>query len=213
MTNAQPLIKQLTDHISLSDEMRNILSVVDRKNFAPYHVRHLFYTLDSIYMGGGRWIQSPLTAVKIAQCLELKNTHKVLELGCSSGYQATILSKMCQKVYTVDCDPIILDKARKSFETLNINNVHLILALVEKDWEPKETFDRIVFSLSMEEVPNIYFHKLAENGIIIVPLEVADNYQILTKYSKKNGIITIESIEQCLFVSMSDIIKKCDAHD
>ena len=39
------------------------------------------------------------------------------------------------------------------------------------------------------------------------------DYQILTKYFKKNGIITIKSIEQCLFVSMSDIIKKCDAHD
>ena len=213
MINAQQMIKQLADHISLSDEMKNILSGVDRKLFAPSHTRHLFYTLDSIYMGGERWIQSPLTAVKIAQELELKKTDKVLEVGCSSGYQAAIVSKMCQKVYTMDCNSIILNKAKKSFKTLNINNVHTILALEEKDWEPKEIFDRIVFSLSVEEIPSIYFHKLAENGIIIAPLEVRDNYQILTKYHKKNGIITIESIEQCVFVSMSDIIKKCDTHD
>ena len=209
MTNIQEMINQLTNHISLNNEMKNILSVVDRKLFLPSYSWHLSYTLDAVHMGDGRWMPSPLTVAKIAQYLELKKSDKVLEVGCGSGYQAAILSKMCQKVYTIDCDSIILNKAQKYFEMLNIDNAHSILAFGEQDWEPKETFDRIVFSLSVEEVPNIYFYKLAENGIIITPLEMRNNYQILTKYHKKNGVISIESIEQCSFVSMSNIIEKC----
>jgi len=147
--------------------------------------------------------------VKIAQYLEVKKSDKILEIGCGSGYQTAILSKMCQKIYTMDCDSIILNKAQKYFEILNIDNAQSILAFGEQDWEPKETFDRIVFSMSVEEVPNIYFYKLAENGIIIAPLEVRDNYQVLTKYHKKDGVISIESIEHCSFISMSQIIKKC----
>jgi len=208
MTNLQKMINQLTYHISLNSEMKNILSVVDRGLFSPSYSKHLSYTLDAIYMGNGRWIQSPLTVAKIVQNLELKKSDKVLEIGCGSGYQAAILSKMCQKVVTMDNDSMVLNQAQKYFEILNIDNAHTIFAFGEEDWEPQETFDRIVFSLSVEEVPNIYFYKLAENGIIIVPLKVRDNYQVLTKYHKKNGVISIESIEQCSFISMSNIIEK-----
>jgi len=209
MTNVQGMINQLTDHISLNNEMKNILSVVDRGLFSPSYARHFSYALNAIHMGNGRWMQSPLTVVKIAQYLEVKKSDKILEIGCGSGYQTAILSKMCQKIYTMDCDSIILNKAQKYFEILNIDNAQSILAFGEQDWEPKETFDRIVFSMSVEEVPNIYFYKLAENGIIIAPLEVRDNYQVLTKYHKKDGVISIESIEHCSFISMSQIIKKC----
>jgi protein-L-isoaspartate(D-aspartate) O-methyltransferase len=209
MTNAQEMIEQLTEHIALNSEMKSVLSVVDRGLFSPSYAKHLSYTLDAIYMGNGRWMHSALTVVKIAQHLEIKKSHKILEIGCGSGYQTAILSKMCQKIHTIDCDSTILSKAQKHFENLSIKNVQSILALRKRDWEPKETFDRIVFSMSIEEVPKIYLDKLSENGIIIAPLEIRDNYQVLTKYHKKNGVISIESIEQCSFISMSGIIEKC----
>lgn len=211
MTNVQDMINQLTDYISLNSEMKHILSIIDRGLFSPSHARHLSYTLDAIPMGNERWMQSPLTVVKTVQYLELKKSDKILEIGCGSGYQAAILSKMCQKVHTMDCDSSLLNQAQKSFKTLNIDNAHTTLTYEVQDWEPKETFDRIVFSMSVEEVPNIYFYMLAENGIIIAPLEVRENYQVLTKYHKKNGVISIESIEQCSFISMPRIIKKCSA--
>lgn len=197
------MIAEIRNHIPLSNHMKNILSVVDRGLFIPFYARHFIYSLDAIYLGNGRWIQSPLTAVKMAQYLELRKRDKVLEIGCSSGYQATILSKLCDQVFTIDCDPIILQKAQKSFDALKIDNIYPILALEEKDWVSKETFDRIIFSFSVKKVPSIYFSRLAENGIIIVPLEES-GMQYITKYHKKNGTITIERIEICQFVSMPE---------
>jgi protein-L-isoaspartate(D-aspartate) O-methyltransferase len=76
----------------------------------------------------------------------------------------------------------------------------------DENYIPNETFNRIVFFVAMKKIPDIYFDKLSENGIILAPIIELDNYHILTRYHKKNGKVLSETIEQCLFVSMSDIM-------
>lgn len=213
MTSGQEMIVELSYHISLSNEMKDILSVVDRALFSPTCAKHFSYSLDAVYMGNGRWVQSPLTAVTMAQYLELKKRDKVLEIGCGSGYQAAILSKLCHQVLTIDCDPVILHKAQKTFETLRMNNVRSRIATREEEWEPKETFDRIVFSLCVEKISNIFFDKLAENGILVAPIKEKNGFQTLTKFFKRKGRISKEVIEPCSFISMSDVVKKCNPND
>ncbi len=39
----------------------------------------------------------------------------------------------------------------------------------------------------------------------------ADEYHILTLFHKKDGGIVRETLEQCLFVLMQDIVKDCKA--
>ena len=115
MINAQKMINQIAEYIPLSNKIKNILLSVDRELFLPSYAKHFSYTLDAINIGNGRWLQSPLTVAKIVQCLELKKSDKVLEVGCGSGYQTAILSKMCQHVHTMECDAVILNKSQKSF--------------------------------------------------------------------------------------------------
>ena len=52
------------------------------------------------------------------------------------------------------------------------------------------------------------FEQLAEGGILIAPVEEAENYHIITRFYKKNGRITSEAIEQCLFVPVLDGTQK-----
>ncbi len=209
MTDTQEMLAELSCQISLDNKMKKILSVVERALFLPPYAKHFSYSLDAIYMGNGRWVQSPLMVVKIAQYLKLTKRDKVLEVGCGSGYQAALLSKLCHQVLTIDCDPIILHKAQKTFEALRINNIRSRVATREDEWTPKETFDRIAFSLSVEKIPNIFFDKLAENGILIAPIKEKSGFQTLTRFFKRKGRISKEVIEPCSFISMSDVVKKC----
>ena len=54
---------------------------------------------------------------------QLKNTHKVLELGTGSGYQTAILSFLSRRVYTIERIKSLLTKAETIFENLKISNI------------------------------------------------------------------------------------------
>lgn len=212
MTNAQDMLRELNNHISINKSLQNIFTLVDRKLFTPSHAKHFSYGMDAIYMGNDRWLPSPVTVAKVIKYLEVKSSDNILEIGCSSGYTTAILANMCKDVYTIDCQQTILDEVQQNFTLLNLENVHTVLATCSKDWIPKVVFHKIVFSLSVKKVAKIYFDMLEDDGIIIVPLEMTENYQVLTKYRKKNGVILTESIEQCSFISMTDIVQSCDYH-
>ena len=64
------------------------------------------------------------------------------------------------------------------------------------------------FSATAKEIPEVLFEQLAEGGILIAPVEETENYHIITRYYKKNGRITSETIEQCLFVPILDGTQK-----
>jgi len=61
-------------------------------------------------------------------------------------------------------------------------------------------FDRILFSASPKEIPQVLFEQLKDGGILIAPIEQAPGMQIITRYYKKGNTITSETIESCNFV-------------
>jgi protein-L-isoaspartate(D-aspartate) O-methyltransferase len=181
---------------------------VDRETFVPAQFKHLSYNLDALPLSASQWISSPLTVAKMTQYLELENIDSVLELGCGSGYQAAILSQICRRVFTIERIAELLKEAKDTFSQLEMYNIFTHFDDGQRGWKQYAPFERILFSATAKEIPTILFEQLAEGGILVAPVEEAENYHIITRYYKKNGRITSETIDQCLFVPVLDGTQK-----
>ena len=208
LRNRQNLVDEIEKHFKLDPHVKEALLALDREAFVPNEFRHLSYKLDALPLAASQWISSPLTVAKMTQHLELKGVDSVLEVGCGSGYQAAILSKICRRVFTIERIDELLRSAKMRFSQLEMHNIFTRFDDGQRGWKEYAPYERILFSATAKEIPEVLFEQLAEGGILIAPIEQGPEYHIITRYYKKNGRISSENIEPCLFVPVLDGTQK-----
>jgi len=204
----QNLVAEIEKHFTLDAHVKDAFLAVDREIFVPNEFKHLAYQLEALPLAASQWISSPLTVAKMTQHLELDGVDSVLEVGCGSGYQAAILSKVCRRVFTIERIDELLKEAKGRFSKHEMHNIFTRFDDGQRGWKQYAPFERILFSATAKEVPEVLFEQLAEGGILIAPVEQSQDYHLITRYYKRNGRITSESIEQCLFVPVLDGTQK-----
>jgi len=193
------MVQRIEQKFPLEPVVKEALQSVDRELFVSDIFKHLSYSLDALPMDSEQWISSPLTVAKMTQYLEPENCDSVLEIGCGSGYQAAVLSKLFRRVFTIERIDSLLQEARGRFKELGINNINSKFDDGTRGWSAFAPFDRILFSASPTEIPQVIFDQLADGGILIAPVEEY-GLQTITRYYKRGGKITSEVIETCRFV-------------
>lgn len=199
----QRMIEDIEKDFKLDENVKNAILSIDRELFVSPVFKHLAYQLDALPLSDNQWISSPLAVAKMTQYLEMDGVDSVLEIGCGSGYQAAILSKMCRRVFTIERINDLLREAKNRFSELEIHNVFTRFDDGQRGWKEYAPYDRILFSATAEKIPDVLFDQLRDGGILLAPVQEGA-MQILTRYYKINGKITSEAIEQCLFVPIID---------
>ena len=197
------MLEEIENKFTLDAQIKEAFSEVNRECFAPKGFGQMAFKLDALPMQQNQWISSPLTVAKMTQHLELKEVDSVLEIGCGSGYQAAILSKLCRRVFTIERIDSLLKEAKERFRAEKINNIFTRFDDGQRGWKEYAPFERILFSATAKEIPEMLFEQLAEGGILLAPIE-QDGLQIITRFYKRNGKISSEVIEPCLFVPVLD---------
>ncbi|WP_456431370.1 protein-L-isoaspartate(D-aspartate) O-methyltransferase [Nitratifractor sp.] len=194
------MVDEIDRQFPLPPAIREAFLSVDREAFVPSGFRHMAYTLDALPMMEQQWISSPLTVAKMTRHLELDGVDSVLEIGCGSGYQAAILSRIVRRVFTIERIEPLLREARERFRTLGMSNIFTRYADGMRGWKEFAPYERILFSATADAIPDLLFDQLAEGGILLAPVNTKEGLQILTRYYKRNGRISTETIESCCFV-------------
>jgi protein-L-isoaspartate(D-aspartate) O-methyltransferase len=198
-TKQEEMVEEINEKFKLYPHVKKAFLKVNRKLFVPTGFGNISYQLDALPMQKNQWISSPLTVAKMTQYLEIKGVDTVLEIGCGSGYQAAILSKLCRRVFTIERIDLLLKEAKERFRKDGINNVFTRYDDGQRGWKEYAPYERILFSATAKKIPRVLFEQLAEGGILLAPIE-QNGLQIITRYHKHNGRITKEPIEPCYFV-------------
>ncbi len=199
MHHLESMVANIEREFPLQSIVKDAMLSVDRELFVPQIFRHLSYSLDALPMQEEQWISSPLTVAKMTQYLEPTGSGRVLEIGCGSGYQAAILSKVFDRVFTIERIESLLSEARARFRELRIMNINSKLDDGNRGWDAFAPFDRILYSASPETIPETIFEQLADGGILVAPVN-SQGLQMITRFYKHKGKVTQEMIEQCEFV-------------
>lgn len=195
------LADAIADEVALTPALYDAIGSTPREIFVPVAARA--YGLDAQPIQGNQWISSPLTVAKMTLALELDaDTDNVLEIGCGSGYQAAILSRLAHRVFSVERIEKLASEAKKRFEALKIHNVHVRFDDGNVGWKSYAPYDRILLSAAAEQIPQALFNQLKNGGILVAPVK-KDGGQFIVKFKKDaNGEVTQKTLDECLFVPL-----------
>lgn len=199
--------KKMADEIAkifpLSPSVYEAFCQSERELFVPQGMALHAYRLDALPLASNQWISSPLTVAKMTEALTCQGADSVLEIGCGSGYQALILSKVIRRVFTIERIERLLKEARERFKLLGISSIHTRFDDGQNGWREFAPFDRILFSASIAQVPQKIFDQLKIGGILVAPIEKGDR-QVIMRYTKTPDGLNKETLEECLFVPVKD---------
>jgi len=131
-------------------------------------------------------ISQPYVVAYMIDCLKLKKTDKVLEIGTGTGYQTAIISHLCQKIHTIEIFDKLFNQAKINIGKLGIKNVIHKLGNGANGWGEKILFDAIIVSAASEKIPLKLLQNLKDHGKLIIPIKYSSGNQKL-KLIKKNS--------------------------
>jgi protein-L-isoaspartate(D-aspartate) O-methyltransferase len=177
------------------------MAVVPRHLFVEDAMQARAYGDHPLPIGSGQTISQPYIVALMTQALGLQGHERVLEIGTGSGYQAAVLSRLCERVYTIERIDSLLGKARKIFDRLHYHNIVSRIDDGTSGWADEAPFDAILVTAGGPKIPDPLVEQLMDPGRLIIPVgnQAVQELQLLTK---QDGEIDVQAIEQVRFVNL-----------
>jgi len=135
-------------------------------------------------IGSGQTISQPSLVAYMTQLLQVESSHKVLEIGTGSGFQAAILSHLAQTVVTVEVIPSLRDTARKRLKRLGLKNIQCVLGNGAKGYSSLAPYHRIMVTAAAVRCPESLLDQLSPGGRMVIPIGDEDDVQYIYVYRK-----------------------------
>jgi len=160
------------------------------------------YADQALPIACGQTISQPYVVAFMTEQLNVISTHRVLEIGTGSGYQAAILSRLAREVVTIERYRTLADQARERIKALGYDNVEVVAGDGFSGVPERAPFDRIIVTAAAETIPDALMPQLADDGIMILPLGSHEGSQHIIKLTKSQTGTRQENLIPVRFVPM-----------
>src|SRR6185437_10097941 len=127
---------------------------VPREAFIPENQRPLAYLDLDLDVGEGasakRFLIKPVVTARMLQAAEIKDTDKVLVVGCATGYTAAVVAKLAPQVTATESDSALSAKAKAALAELGLANVTVRSAAAAEGDQADGPYDVIVLNGATE---------------------------------------------------------------
>ena len=176
--------------------------------------RHLFlesglwgqaYADIALPIGSHQTISKPSTVAKMIEALRsglgTQTMNKILEIGTGCGYQAAILAKLAQEVYSIERIKALHELARRNLRPMRIANLRLQYGDGMKGLPQAAPFDGIILAAAGLQVPDALLEQLAIGGRLIAPVgDEKQKLQLIKRVAEREWESVI--LDDCYFVPL-----------
>ncbi len=164
------------------------MAEVPRERFVPVDLVEHAHDDRALPIGGGQTISQPYIVALTVEALELGPGDRVLEIGTGSGYAAAVLSRVANRVWTVERLPELAREAARRLAELGYDNVEVVCADGTLGWPPAAPYDAIAVAAAGPRVPTALVEQLAEGGRLVMPLEDGFGQELVRLTRRGDGL-------------------------
>jgi protein-L-isoaspartate(D-aspartate) O-methyltransferase len=130
----------------------------------------------------------PSLMAEILEDLRLAPGLKTLEIGAGTGYNAALLAYVVGGVLSLEIDRRVLAEAEAHLRAFPDRRVELRHGDGRLGCPDEAPFDRIVVTAAALDVEPAWLEQLAEDGLLLVPLDVAPGLAYLLRGTCRGGV-------------------------
>ncbi|KKW68258.1 protein-L-isoaspartate O-methyltransferase [Lampropedia cohaerens] len=181
--------------------------------------RHLFvdsalvgkaYEENSLPIGFGQTISKPAVVARMLSLImetvgsahAERITGRVLEIGTGCGYQAMVMSRLADEVYSIERLRGLHDRARANLRPMRVANLHLLFGDGMAGYARGAPYAAIVSAAGGDAIPQAWVEQLAVGGRIVAPTATAQGHQVLVVVDKTPTGVRQQTLEGVHFVPL-----------
>jgi protein-L-isoaspartate(D-aspartate) O-methyltransferase len=197
--------RMVTDQLQargVSDErVLDAFRRIPRDEFVDPALAAEAYSDRALPISHGQTISQPYMVGVMTQYLAPSSTHRVLEVGTGSGYQAAILSLLAGHVYTIERHAKLTQRAQATHRRLGLTNISYRVGDGSIGWNAHAPYDGILVTAGAPRIPSALLKQLGDSGRIVVPTGSRGS-QILTIVTRRGEAYDQETAVPCVFVPL-----------
>jgi len=197
----QRLIRRLREKGIDDERVLEAIANTPRHLFVDEALSSRAYEDTALPIGRGQTISQPFVVAMMTQAV-MKDGRlgKVLEIGTGSGYQAAILARLAEKVFTTERIGELQRSARQRFHRMGLHNVYTRHADGMGGWPSQAPFDAIVVTAG-GRIPEELYEQLDVGGVLAAP-EHAGLHQELVRITRTEQGFEREELGAVSFVPL-----------
>jgi protein-L-isoaspartate(D-aspartate) O-methyltransferase len=164
---------------------------VPRERFVPDASTDLAYLDLDLPVGGdgraARCLLKPMVLGKMLQAAAIRETDRVLDVGCASGYSSAVLAHLARSVIALEEDRALARRASDALLSVGATNVTVMTGPLTEGWLAAAPYDVILLNGAIEVLPDTLRHQLKDDGRLLAIVADAPPGRMMLYHARGEG--------------------------
>ena len=171
MATKKDMIEHQLKGRGISDpDVLRAMEEVDRSLFVPEDKQGKAYEDRPLPIGKDQTISQPYIVAYMAEQLQLKKDEKVLEVGTGCGYNAAVISRLANEIYSVEIIEWLAALAKQNLAKTDYQNITTKHGDGYSGWAEHSPFDAIILTAAPPAIPKPLKDQLKKGGRLLAPV-------------------------------------------